>query len=67
MPKTIGAEQARGFYLDWECGCNLCEDEYGGSIFGWYVEEFMRKQGWSQEDIDRREDFFEVNRERRGW
>lgn len=57
--KTI-VEKSEAFYTDWECGCNLAEDEFGGSIWGPFVQNFMRDQGWSQADIDAREDLFAV-------
>ena len=53
-------DKAEAFYLDWECACNLCEDEFGGSTFDWYVRDWMLKHGWSQADIDARKDLFAV-------
>ena len=53
-------EKSEAFYLDWEAACNLCEDEFGGSTFDWYVRDFMLEHGWSQADIDTRIDLFQV-------
>jgi len=53
-------EKSEVFYMDWECACNLCEDEMSGHIHGPWVQAWMREHGWSQEDIDAREDFFLV-------
>jgi hypothetical protein len=57
MPEPITMERAHEFYLDWECACNLCEDEMGGHIHGPWVRAWMLQNGWSQEDIDRREEY----------
>ncbi len=53
-------ERAEAFYMDWECACNLCEDEMGGHIHGPWVANWMRLQGWTQADVDMREDLFLV-------
>lgn len=53
-------DRAHAFYMDWEAGCNLSEDEFGGCIFGWKVREFMSSVGWTTEEIDRKDDFFVV-------
>jgi hypothetical protein len=64
---VISAARGKDFYMDWECACNLCEDEHGGSVFGWWVERWMLSHGWVQEDLDAREELFEAWKERRGW
>lgn len=43
-----------GFHADWEAACNLVEDEYGGSIYGWAVVNQMHAWGWAPEAIDSR-------------
>lgn len=42
------------FHTDWECACNLSEDEFNGSTFGWYVEQKMAEWGWTPEQIKAR-------------
>lgn len=53
-------DRARAFYLDWESACNLCEDEFGGSTFEWYVRDAMKSYGWTDDEIERRQEFVAV-------
>lgn len=42
-----------GFHLDWECACNIVEDECGGSTPGSYVVYKMVEDfGWTPEQIN---------------
>jgi hypothetical protein len=38
----------------------LCEDEFGGSTFDWYVRDAMKSYGWTDEELARREEFVAV-------
>lgn len=42
------------FCTDWECACNLCEDELGGSIFGPWVVNWMVTHGWTHAQVKER-------------
>lgn len=53
-------DRATAFYMDWESACNLCEDEFGGSTFEWYVRDAMKSYGWTDEEIARRDEFVSI-------
>ena len=42
------------FHYDWEAACNLSEDEFGGSVFGWWVRQKMAEWNWTDEQIEAR-------------
>ena len=66
-PGKVSAARGEDFHMDWECACNLCEDEMCGHIHGPWVEAWMLAHGWTQEDLDIREELHAAYYERRGW
>lgn len=50
-PGKVSGDRAEDFYFDWECACNLCEDETGGSIHGGWVRGWMLDHGWTEADL----------------